>query len=278
MLTTITPYWNRPDTLRVWFEAVKGATVPGLKHIIIFVGNMIPDWVLREYQLNTSFQFIQTHDVSGDFSIGFYHNMGAKLVCTEWMMKMDIDTIPNVRYFKELCELLHTAQPREWFNGGMVYATEGTSSRLLAADKMPLSEEAYKAIMNNLRGYCGNACIGPVATNFICRVKDYLSLGGCDERFRGYGWEDYQQIYMLERHQRQGNPLPGGITPENVTRRCCREISRPKAKALWERNPWLCLIHRHHPSSPDTNYKSRTIMNKNREVLLDYIKSYEKDR
>lgn len=273
MLTTITPYWNRPEILKVWMRALKGAHVSGMKHIVAFVGEHIPDWIKREYAYEPDFLFYQyPDDVPGQLSIGHYHNLGALFAPTEWIMKLDVDALPNVRFFKELIPLLQKAGHFEWFNCGMLMASQHTTNTFLTADRMPLSEEAYNTIRLNLLQYCGPACAGPVATNFICRTKTYLALGGCDEDFRGYGWEDYQQIYMLERHQ-LGNrsPLPGKIDFDNVTRRCCREVSRQKARELFKRNTWLCLLHHFHPASSDTKYKTHETMKRNRQVLLDYI-------
>ena len=272
MLTTITPVWNRPEMLRIWLEAIKGATFQGLRHLVFFVGWKPPEWVAAEYQSNSSFQFIQCHEKPGDLSIGHYHNIGARLTHSEWMMKLDVDALPNVRYFRELCGILRQAGSTEWFNGGMMYVSQVASINFLSAKRMPVSEETYNTIMRNPIQYCGSANVYPAATNFICRTRTYLALGGCDERFRGYGWEDYQQIYMLEKHQRGGsNPLPDRVTIENVTSRCCREISRLKARELWRRNPWLALLHHFHHSSPDPNYKSHEIMLRNRKILLEYI-------
>lgn len=273
MLTTITPYWNRPEMLKVWLPALRGANIPGVKHIIAFVGERAPDWVKKEYVYAPAFLFYEFPDhVPGGFSIGHYHNLGARAACSEWIMKLDIDALPNVWFFKELVPLLAAAAPNQWFNCGMFMTSHHTTNSLLTSDRMPLSEEVYSNVTTSRLLYCGPACAGPVATNFICRTKTYLSLGGCDGNFRGYGWEDYQQIYMLERHQLNGlSPLPGKITFENVTQRCCREISRRKARELFQQNKWLSLLHRHHLASSDTRYKSHERMLQNRRVLLDYI-------
>ena len=256
--------------LRIWLKAVKGATQPGMKHILYFVGDMIPNWVMLEYQSDHAFQLIQCHDKPGDLSIGHYHNLGAKFVSTEWMMKLDVDAIPNTRYFKELLPLLKAADPKEWFNGGMMYATQNASAVLLSANMMPLDASMYQMMMSNRKVYFSGTIDTPAATNFICRTKDYLALDGCDERFRGYGWEDYQQIYMLERHWLRRCPLPSPVTFENVTQRC-REISRRKARELFERSPWLALLHHWHPKSSDPFYRSQSVMQHNKQVLLEYI-------
>jgi len=279
MLTTITPYWGRPDTLAAWLEAVKHASIPGMKHIVFFIGEPIPDWVQLRYGMDTEFLFVpKLEDKPGDLSIGHYHNLGAKLACTEWMMKLDVDTIPNMGYFRELRNVLRTARATEWFNGGMMYISSTASAQFLSAAAMPLREETYKMIMADRRRYCESRFIGPAATNFICRTGTYLALGGCDSRFRGYGWEDYQQIYALELYQRGKDPLPGVITFENVHRRCCQEISRLKARALLVRNPMLCLFHRYHASSSTPNYKTHEVMHKNRQILLEHVLQSRKER
>lgn len=258
--------------LRIWFAAVAGATCNDFRHIVLFVGEPVPDWVQAQYGEDPRFKLVSFPvDTPGHFSIGHYHNMGALLATTEWMMKMDVDTIPNVRYFQELTGLLVTAKPREWFNGGMVYVSEASSAQFLKAEQMPLREEVYNTIMGNTRAHCGGQCFGPSATNFICRRKDYLMLGGSDERFRGYGWEDYQQIYTLEHYFLGRDPLPGDLQESQVTRRCCGEISRPRAHGLWKRNRWLCLLHHWHQASPDTRYKSHAGMIANRKILLQCI-------
>lgn len=264
--------------LKAWMAAVKGASIPEVKHIVCFVGERVPGWIKKDYEYEPAFVLVEYPDaVPGSLSIGHYHNRGANWACSEWIMKLDVDAIPHVRYFKELIALLDTAGPRDWFNGGMLMVPQQTTAELLSTEKMPLSEATYRKIVNNRLRLCGPANTGPVATNFICRRQAYLALGGCDERFRGYGWEDYQQIYMLEKYFRGGcRILPGAVTMDNVTRRCCREISRRRARELFERNSWLCLLHRWHPSSPDTQYKSPEIMQRNKRVLLDYISLMER--
>jgi hypothetical protein len=272
MLTTITPYWGRSQILRAWLAAVRGASFEGLRHIIYFIGEPVPDWVSREYEFDIRFHFEPLpNDTPGLLSIGHYHNRGANQAGTEWIMKLDGDALPNVRYFRTLVRLLQTAQPREWFNGGMVYIASTSSAHFLCAEQMPLREEAYKSIMSQLHYHCRSNRICPAATNFICRRKDYLRLGGCDERFRGYGWEDYQQVYMLERHYRGRDPLPGPVLEENVTQRCREEISRRRARDLLSRSPWLCLLHHHHPATTGGHYRTSTTISDNRKVLLDYV-------
>lgn len=255
--------------LRVWLRAIWRASVPEVEHLIFFIGEPVPEHLSAPYLRPIGAQTAK-HGVRP--SIGYFHNMGAKLANTKWIMKLDVDAIPNEDFFKRLLPVLKTAKERQWFNAGMFYINQRSSAAFLSADKDPLGRSVYDELSQNIRLHSKSAYAYPAATNFICRTEDYLKLGGCAQQFQGYGWEDYQQIYMLERYQQMCNPLPGPVTFENVTKRCREEISRPKARQLWEMDKALALLHCWHRPSRDTNYRARQISDKNRQVLLDYIR------
>lgn len=259
-LTTITSYWQRPAQLLHWVKAVKRASVPEVNHVVFFVGETPPSWWEKE-TCGTRILALLRNEKPG-MSIGHYHNLGASQSRAEWIMKLDVDALPNEIYFQELLPILDQAKPRQWFNGGMFYLNEEGTQVVLKGD--PLSVPIYVTIINTRYQYCMHAF--PQATSYICRREDYLKLGGCDDRFAGWGWEDYQQIYMLEKYQRGEDPLPGPVTLENVTQRCRDEISRPKAMELWKKSKSLALLHCCH------SHASRVGAEKNREVLLSCIK------
>jgi len=265
ILTTITAYWQRPEMLCSWVKAIRNQS-PAVRHLVYFVGEAPPDWWAQE-TAGSGITGMVREEKPG-LSIGHYHNLGAEQADTEWIMKIDVDTLPSANYFKELLPILGAARPREWFNGGMLYMNKHCSATLLADANLPLSLRNYTMVMTSLGTYSASSYLLPAATNFICRRDDYLELGGCDPRFRGYGWEDYQQIHMLETHWLQRSPLGRGVTIENATLRC-RDLSRRKARELWHRNSWLCLMHKWHPGGSDPTYRSS--MNANRAVLLERV-------
>lgn len=255
--------------MRVWIKMLRGCSIPEVRHLVYFVGETIPSWFGREAD-GLPVIAISCEEPPGK-SIAHYHNLGAKRSSTEWIMKMDVDCLAHVRFFRELANKLKDARPREWFNVGMLMINRPTSDAFLSESRMPLSEMSYTRITLNPRASCVSSYAQPEATNFVCRRIEYLQLGGADERFHQYGWEDYGQIYMLERHQQGKDPLPGVVNGGNVTQRCRDEISRPKAHVLYALNRWLCLLHRWHPTNANPLYKSPEIFTHNREVLLDYI-------
>lgn len=262
ILTTVTPYWNRPEQLRAWLAAIRGAQHPEVHHLLYVLGDEPLPPEVRQLPI----QVVRHYSQESHHSIGYFHNLGASEAGTEWMMKMDVDALPNPEYFNALVDVLRMAGEREWFNGGMFYVTESVSRNWLSGS---LTMGRYFDIMRNRVACSSSSYSLPASSNFICRRGDYLNLGGCDERFKGWGWEDYQQIYMLERFRRGDDPLPGPVSLMNVTQRCRDEISRPKAKVLWEHDSRLCLIHRWHPASMDPSYRSFQAQNKR--ILFDYI-------
>lgn len=261
-ITTITSCWGRPDALETWLAALKYASTSDVEHMLFFIGEKapaIPDCPPR-------LKIIE-YPKPSRFSIGHAHNMGARMANTEWIMKLDVDTIPNANLFRNLIPVIEEADSREWFNIGMLYFKKQFNEYLLCADKMPIGRTQHDMIARNMPFYSHGSYSKPAASNFLCRTQDYLDLGGCDERFHGYGWEDYQQMYMLERFQRNGDPLPGPIHEHNVTQRCRNEISRPKAMELFRRDDSLFLYHRWHRNAP----KPSDIIMANRRVLLENI-------
>lgn len=265
-LTTVTPCWGREEVVKDWISNLWYLQRPWLKHIVIFVGSFVHYSARNLVFNNPNFQLIvKPDDIPGDFSIGHYHNEGFQMAQTEWVMKLDVDAFPNEKYFDNLFPILQSASPREWFNGGMLHLKQGVGFGL------PLSAEEYSHLMRS-REACSESPHMPVGSNFICRRKEYLQLGGCCEQFRGYGWEDYQQLYMLERYRLQAEPL-SDVTLANVTQKCRDDISRPLAKSLWFRNEWLCLLHRWHPVERTGTYRSALQLRKNKETLYHYIRN-----
>lgn len=253
--------------LQIWLKAMQRANHPEVEHLLFFAGEPVrpvPNPNIRAMGVDMG----QGQERP---SIGYYHNIGANLSNTEWIMKLDVDALPNEDFFAKLLAVLGAAQPKEWFNVGMFYVNKEASERFLNKDRDLVSRDVYWEITRSIHAYSSSPYRFPAASNFVCRKQDYLRLGGCDQRFKGYGWEDYQQLYMQERYWQGKDPLPGPITLENVTRRCRDEISRPKARQLWERDRQLALLHVWHPPSKTPQYRSKQISNNNRRILLEYI-------
>ncbi len=266
ILTTITPFWGREATLRSMTQSLLTGAYPGVKHLIIFVGELMPAW-FSQITHDTDIVAEHVSDTPGDKSIAYYHDMGARLASSEWMMKLDADALPNPKFFSSLLPILVKAREREWFNAGMIYISAASSRVNLGGS---FTMDTYWRIIHNRRVHCVPAYEHPQASNFICRREEYLELGGSDPRFRGWGWEDYQQMYMLEKNFLGRDPLENHIVHLGNVSQLCRDlIGRPKALELFNRDQSLCLLHKHHTVNKDSRYRAHAADNK--EILLDYI-------
>lgn len=267
LLTTITPFWGREDALGSWIRCIVGASIPEVQHLIFFVGCNSPHWFKNEIKSAPVFyEVIRDHPIPP--SIGYFHNLGASRCDTEWIMKIDVDALPHTQFFKTLVFRLATTTKTDWFNIGMAYVSRASSSANLDWNKMPLSLLQFIRLQH--RTHIHNApmmkMFDPGGSNFVCNRRHYLDLGGCDARFRGWGWEDYQQLYMLEFARLGKDPLPGLVNLDNVTNRCRDEIARPKAREILRYNKDLLLLHRYHADKQD---RQASVLNKR--ILLDYI-------
>jgi len=125
--------------LTIWLKAVCANPHPEVNHLLFVVGKK-PEF-LREYGCSALLDIEMVSDAPR--SIGHYHNLGAKVSSSEWIMKLDIDCVPHTNYFTELVEVLREAGPREWFNGGMYYLERFGAVSHLTPGKMPVSPEDY---------------------------------------------------------------------------------------------------------------------------------------
>ncbi|QDP54873.1 MAG: putative glycosyltransferase like family 2 [Prokaryotic dsDNA virus sp.] len=239
------------------------------RHIVYLVGpNTLPNALIEEMS-KRNFLFLSSEQEYR--SIGHYHNEGFNRAETDWVMKLDVDALPHEEYFQAMLDRIIHAEHREWFNGGMLYLHRGASAGMLQLDQLPITRDRHHYIARNIKQFSSSSYQLPAATNFACRKKDYFSFGGTDDRFRGWGWEDYMVIYMLERLWRGVDPLAGEVNFHNVTRRCRDEIGRPRSAELYRRDDRLALLHHWHPVSKDPKYKNEEQSNRNKQILLERI-------
>lgn len=249
-----------------WASHMREACHPEVQHLVFFVNEQIPGWRLL---LPDNFWFVMA-PCHPRTSIGHHHNRGASISESAWVLKLDIDTVAHQDYWNALLPILKTAGEREWFNCGMGYLkhqpSESLAPGITGADVLRLLQSP-RSHFDNWKG-----C--PSGTNFVAPRLAYLEHAQCDARFRGYGWEDYQQLHALERWQLGKDPLEGcQITAKNVTQLCRDRIGIRKSRELWLRDNRLCLLHHWHPVARGTPYRDRRQMDANRAVLFEHCQN-----
>lgn len=276
-LITITPFKERWDMLPLWIQSIKNSPFHHLlvtPHPLAMFNPVCPR-LINSPQLSSRLTVVRAEVGEGpdDFSIGLYHNEGARVAKEmgfEWMMKWDVDAIPFPSFWEALQHRLKTLQT--WTNLGFVYMTKFTSEKFaLEYWDERIRAQLEKWLKSNLPSTTSDDHL-PAASQFVCRVEDYLELGGCLPAFKGYGWEDYQQIYMLARHYHRQPLFPlKTITPENVTQ-LMKEYTREIARKEWEDSgKELILFHRWHRGM----VKDPIQVQQNRMTLYHYVKEKE---
>lgn len=255
--------------LRVFLHHLKNAAHPLVQHLVfILETNEAEQATLERLVAGTNISLVFGKERLP--SIGRYHNLGFSLVQTEWAMKLDVDAMPHAQFFQLLVQVLENASEREWFNVGMFYLSANRSILLLGTATRPnkLTAIEVAAVAQNPSLYGNSKYQGPGGSNFVCRRKLYLSLGGCSDRFIGWGWEDYQQMAMLDYAWRGHCILPRPILLSNCANLVRDVISRPAAKRLIDLDAGLCLLHHWHPRELGA-YVAH--VEENRKALFDYL-------
>lgn len=273
VLTTVTVYWSRPLMLKLWMAALHHSKEKEkVRHLVLFVNEPVPEWFLAEKPSHVEGIAVSAPP-NKPFSIGTFHDQAAReLVPTPWMMKMDVDTLANPFYFADLVALLEdTSVERKWYCGGMFYTGRRTAQSLQGNSFNPLPMSSYQFIMNHRKEHCnGTGWSLPGGTQFICRRQDYLNMGGCGNGFQGWGWEDYWQVWQLQRQFLRRAPFDD-LRVKTVTQMCRDRIARPLLLDLWKQHPNLCLIHVWHPVQDGSLYRNAEQTEKNRQHLYNLI-------
>jgi predicted glycosyltransferase involved in capsule biosynthesis len=239
--------------LRSWLRCLMDASIPEVKHLILAPGYTKENFKWLDHpQIQVIFP-----SAGKTFDIGHLHNIGISQANSDWVMKLDVDCMMHTSFFKELLDYISGVQGHcNWFNIGMFYLKPGPSLFFKNSERKELNEEMASTFIHG----------SPTGSQFVCKRATYLHGGGCLSDFHGYGWEDYQQLYMLASNNFVRDPLPGEVTLENVTNRCRDEISRKYTRITFKRNPLLFLLHCHHKKHATMDY-----LEYNRKVLYDYV-------
>lgn len=264
-ISVVIPYRNRQDNLEVLLSNLKNVSTTYVDFHLISLGdaNTLLSKKCEDAGVNFHYQ-----DYQGLFSIGKAINTGAKLVKGEYILKQDVDCLPYPGLYEKLVE--HTISIDDnkfaWANIGVYYCNSYFSQKYLHG---PVTYETYLNAKYNdsykekLKIACGNC--------FLVNREHYLEIGGISDRFHGWGWEDYQLLYYLEKAFNPAFKL-SSYNERSVVKNCREELARPKNAFTNELD--LIFLHRWHDKAKDEkNYRKYT--QSNRELLLELVSKFK---
>lgn len=207
-------------------------------------------------------------DYQETFSIGRALNYGASISDSMFILKQDVDCLPYDGIYERILQHCRDLQqkPMAWSNLGVFNCTEEFSAEYLSG---PISFETFELVRDTdstkteIKRAAGN--------QILVRRETYERVGGTARDFRGWGWEDYQLIYYLERLEEPSFRL-SEYRLATITQRCRDEISRPKNIRTNELD--LAFLHKwHDPLADPDDY--RAYVDENRKHLLSHILRFD---
>ena len=158
------------------------------------------NWVKRRYEmLFPDSPFKLSGNPGVDFNRSMSINLGVESTTTEYVLIGDADTIPHPEAIHEGLRLLELGAP--WL---LPYGDADYYNADRASSEWILSLPPHFPINPNNISY--EHKIKAWSGQVLLRAKDFLDIGGFDERFEGWGYEDnaftVQADTLLGDHQR----------------------------------------------------------------------------
>jgi glycosyltransferase involved in cell wall biosynthesis len=127
---------------------------------------------------------------AGPYNRGWAFNIGAKLVrgAADYLLFLDADVLLQCNCLRRLLELLRGGYAAVRPFNEVTYLDRESTERL--AGNWPLRTEATDVN--------GRSFVNPMGLSIAVEAGLYDRMGGYDERFRGWGWEDREFWERLE--------------------------------------------------------------------------------
>lgn len=265
-LAILIPYRHRLTNLRILLSNIRQVRARNLEFHLISLGDSSDEVRLLCESANVNYHFV-AHDRV--FQIGVALNYGAKCTTADYILKQDVDCLPPPGFYDRVLmyidELAH--DPKAWANVGVFYCNRWFSNKFLnelVSEKTYLLAKHKSRFKERLKNACGNC--------YLVQRLHYLALGGCSERFIGWGWEDYQVAYFLEKALHPHFELSSHELP-TITAVCRDEIARPKNALTNARD--IVFLHRwHDPGENPPEYGA--YIDHNRRILWELIHEFRK--
>lgn len=148
---------------------------------------------------------------NGAFSLASCRNYGARFVQTPTMMTLDVDYVLTQETLEKLLKIIKIKEiaenPARFLVLPCVFLNEFGTQKF-ANGELVEEEIQYQLVFNDKKHF--DFC-SPASSSVVLNTYTFLELGGYDESFVGFGYEDFDFLSRLLRHCATFEILPKEI-------------------------------------------------------------------
>ncbi|WP_122094651.1 galactosyltransferase-related protein [Rahnella sp. Larv3_ips] len=227
---------------------------------------------------NIGFDYVYVDKPNGLWNASAARNVGLKKSKSEYVIFEDVDLYHSVDFYQKInIEIENLIESGDWpfFVIPVVYLTE-KGSELILED---LNPAIYSKMIGEIYKPTSELIVhhAPASSFLICKRQDAILIGGYDESFEGWGFEDSDFWVRLLRKFKIERPrdfyqLDTRNYSKQVNWRGWRSLFRIFADLV--SNKGIYSFHIHHPIA---EHRSTAIRAKNHKIFLENCKRYSND-
>ncbi|MDB4453084.1 glycosyltransferase [bacterium] len=222
---------------------------------------------LQEVCSELGYEYKKIKIPSGVFSIGRCRNFAARHAKTRYVFFQDVDLIPPEGFYKKLNDEILVTKLQERNNHMIMipvsYLTEAATESYLASPSIEKAQALIDATIMRSADFIVKFSTGTSACLYDRYF--YLSCGGNDEDFSGWGFEDLEFNTRMIRHSKLF-PLPDDFSTDigpfdgQYSYRGWKSVYRLFGdRSLYK---GVMLFHASHPIDDDSRYMAKRDKNK----------------
>lgn len=250
---------------------------PSVNFLVIDEGSSEEDGIRLRAECNAlGFRYFYAKSTKKRFCAAMARNIGVALAVTPFVMHEDIDLFPYPGFYQDVLEEIKlqdlSEQRSHFITVPAVYLSEAATK---AAYSGNLSRNA---ILHDLltKGPLTQTYL-PASSVIITNRSYYLSIGGYNEKFDGWGLEDLEFAYRLTRSAKTFLPpsdhhilVEKGFASDSAYRGW-RAQFRLHGELLSRKG--ICIFHAYHPKNP--NWNNKELHQANKRLFHECVRKFD---
>ncbi len=262
---------------RLRFRALDTKRPASVNFLVIDEGSSLEDAErLKVACAEVGFDYVRHSTAKDLFCLAGARNIGASLAKSQYIMFEDVDLFPYPGFYQDILDEIR------------IQGLDKHSNRFLTVPCLYLSEQATQAALagtvskgeilhDHLTGGPLVDFALPASSVLVINRMFYLSIGGSNDQFKGWGLEDLELAYRLTRdNNRFISPkdhqwlIEGGYA-HNPTYRGWRAQFRMHGELLARKS--IYIFHANHPR--DTTWRNPDLHRANKAIFKSSNESFD---